>query len=421
MAVALQVLTETQIQEAACALDVSVDVVRTGGRLTAPAKWKIVLHCIREAAGAGAKLMAALDSQTVEPLFRTVAWKPVMQQLADAIYAKPSAEVQSPQAESRAADPAPQRSPRLREREGEHDANVGRQPSEDRRQQRDDDDDTRQGVAALHRQIAQLGPLLTADVEALIDAGSAVLARAGETDAALEVMADMPTERDVRHLQARLTAFTGERLRSILGDWKRAASQEVLRIRADRRAAQQEREQEHSVPPSTSRRLFSVTPQDDSGSVDQSVTQRLHREWAEVAEKERQRRREQQERQGGATTPATGASHNRVVRAVQRDDEAAGEFEVVTDHTGALGVVWIRVVKGCEPADLLRELKLVLKYSNVEQLWGQVVQLCDKHNSRQAIQVAADQDSINTALQGQQEVTLRLRGPDGVRGTKFTI
>ena len=276
-------------------------------------------------------------------------------------------------------------------------------------------------MAALHRQIAQLGPLLTADAEALIDAGSAVLARAGETDAALEVMADMPTERDVQHLQARLTAFTRERFRNILGDWKRAASQEVLRIRVDRRAAQREREQEHPVPPSTSRRLFPVTPQDDSGLVDLSVTQRLHREWAEAAEKGRQRRREQQERQGGSTTPATGALHNRVVRSVQRDDEGAGEFEVVTDHTGALGVAWIRVVKGCEPADLLRELKLVLRYSNVEQQWGQVVQLCDKHNSRQAIQVVADQDSINAALQGQQEVTLRLRGPDGVRSTKFTI
>ena len=231
----------------------------------------------------------------------------------------------------------------------------------------------------------------------------------------------MPTERDVQHLQARLTAFTGERLRRILGDWKRSASQEVLHIRADRRAAQREREQEHPVPPSTSRQLFPVPPQEDSGSVDQSVTQRLHREWAEAAEKDRQRRREQQERQGGAATPATRASHNRVVRAVQRDDEGAGEFEFVTDHTGALGVVWIQVVKGCEPADLLRELKLVLRYSNVEQLWGQVVQLCDKHNSRQAIQVVAAQDSINAALHSQQEVTLRLRGPDGVRGTEFTI
>ena len=160
------------MQEAARPFDVSVDVVRTRGRLTAPAKWKIVLHCMREAAGTGATLVAALDSQTVERLFRRVAWKPVMQQLADAIYAKPSAEVQSPQAVSRAADPFPRRSPRLREREGEHDANVGRLPSEDRRQQRDDDDDTRQGVAALHRQIAHLGPLLTADAEALIDAGA---------------------------------------------------------------------------------------------------------------------------------------------------------------------------------------------------------------------------------------------------------
>ena len=276
-------------------------------------------------------------------------------------------------------------------------------------------------MAALHRQIAQLGPLLTTDAEALIDAGSAVLARARETDAALEVMTEMPTKRNVQHLQARLTAFTRERLRIIWGDWKWAASQEVVRIRPDRRAAQREREQEHPVPPITSRRLFQVTPQDDSGSVDQTVTRRLHREWAEAAEKERQRQREQQEGQGAATTRVTGASHNRVVRAVQRDDEGAGEFDLVTDHTGALGVAWIRVVKGCEPADLLLELKLVLRLSNVEQQWGQVVQLCDKHNSHQAIQVVADHDNINAALQGQQEVTLRLRGPDGVRGTKFTI
>ena len=76
MAVLLQVLTETRIQEAARAFDVSADVVQTGGRLTAPAKWKIVLHCIPEAAGAEAKLVAALDSQTIERLFRRVAWKP---------------------------------------------------------------------------------------------------------------------------------------------------------------------------------------------------------------------------------------------------------------------------------------------------------------------------------------------------------
>ena len=78
MAVVLQVLTETKIQEAARAFDVSVDVVRTGGRLTASAKWKIVVHCIHEAAGAGAKVVAAWDSHTVERLFRRVAWKPVM-------------------------------------------------------------------------------------------------------------------------------------------------------------------------------------------------------------------------------------------------------------------------------------------------------------------------------------------------------
>ena len=78
----------------------------------------------------------------------------------------------------------------------------------------------------------------------------------------------------------------------------------------------------------------------------------------------------------------------------------------MTDHTGALGAIWIRLVKGCEPADLLREQKLVLTYSNVEQMWGQVVQMCDKCNSRQFMQVVVDQDSITAAPQGQQEITL---------------
>ena len=75
---------------------------------------------------------------------------------------------------------SPAAQPTPREREGEHDANVGRQPSEDRRRQRDDDDDTRQGVVALHRQTAQLGSLVTADGEVLIDAGSAELAKPGK-------------------------------------------------------------------------------------------------------------------------------------------------------------------------------------------------------------------------------------------------
>ena len=77
--------------------------------------------------------MAALDSPTAERLFHRVAWKPVMWQPVDAVHAKPNAAVQSPQSVSRAADPAPRRSLRQREQDGEHDANVSRRPSEDRR------------------------------------------------------------------------------------------------------------------------------------------------------------------------------------------------------------------------------------------------------------------------------------------------
>ena len=155
--------------------------------------------------------------------------------------------------------------------------------------------------------------------------------------------------------------------------------------------------------------------------MNQSVTEKLHKEWAEVADWERQRKRIQQERQDEEAQTAKTATSNRGVRAVRRDDERLGEFEVVTDHTGALGAIWIRVVKGCEPAYLLREIKLALRYSNIEQMWGQVVKLCDKHSSRQFIQVVAGQDSITAALQGQQEITLRLHRPDGLRGTKFTV
>ena len=124
MALAMQVLTEAHIQEAS--FDVSFDVVGTGGRLTAPTKWKVVVHCIREAAAAGAQLVAALNSPTAERVFRKVAWKLVMQELVDAICAKPNAAVRSLQAVSPAVDRLPRRSPRLRERDGEQDANVGR-------------------------------------------------------------------------------------------------------------------------------------------------------------------------------------------------------------------------------------------------------------------------------------------------------
>ena len=208
----------------------------------------------------------------------------------------------------------------------------------------------------------------------------------------------MPKEQDVRHLQARLTAFTGARLPKILGDWTGSKSKSGAHTcrPTDNAAGRRAR----AWGPAKNRRLFPVTLQDESGSANHSVTQRLDKEWVGAREKERQNRREQQVRQGGATTPAKGASHNKVVQAVQQDDESAGEFEVVTDHRGALGVVWIRVVKGCDPADLLRELKLVLRYSNVAQMWGQLQQLCDKHNSGQAIHVVADQDTIHAALQG---------------------
>ena len=248
-----------------------------------------------------------------------------------------------------------------------------------------------------------------------MDAGSAVLARAGEADAAMELITDMPTEKDVRGLMAKLTSYAGPRLRDILEDWKRVAAQEVLRIRAARRAAMRVHEQPSPEP---SRKLFPQTPRDDHSPATGSVTENLHREWAAAAERERQRKRDQPTPQEAELKPTVFA---KVVKTVQRDDDTAGEFEIVTDHTGALDVVWIRVVKGCDPAHLMREVKLVLGYSNIEQMWGNIVQLCDKHNARQSIQVVADQDSINAALQGQQEVTLRLRGPDEAKGTKFTI
>ena len=60
------------------------------------------------------------------------------------------------------------------------------------------------GAASANR---ATGPSPDRGCRALIDAGSVVLARAGKTYAAPEVMADMPTERDVRHLRARLRRF----------------------------------------------------------------------------------------------------------------------------------------------------------------------------------------------------------------------
>ena len=67
-----------------------------------------------------------------------------------------------------------------------------------------------------------------------------------------------------------------------------------------------------------------------------SVTVSLHEEWAVAAERRRQRQQDQQAAQ--VPEPKTAMSA-KVGKAVQRDDKEAGEFEIVTDHTGALGVV----------------------------------------------------------------------------------
>ena len=245
MAIALQVLTTYQLQDVAKSLAVPLDAVHTGGRMTMPAKWKVVLRRIREAAGVDARMVAALDDATVERLYRRVAWKPIIQQLVDAIYPKSNAVVQSLSTADRPRVHSPRRvadrqdsatpcNPHLQDREAEIDACARLTEGAGQGDQRDADYRARQGVAVLHRQIAQPGSVLTADAEALIDTGSAVLAQAGEAGAALKVLAELPIERDVHDLLAHLTSYSGEQLQSILGDWKQATSQEVLRIRADR-------------------------------------------------------------------------------------------------------------------------------------------------------------------------------------------
>ena len=96
MVVALQLLTADQLQDGAKFVDVPLNTVRTRGRITVPAKWKAVLHCIREAAGVDARMVVAINDTTVGRLYRQIAWKPIMQHLVDAIYPKNNAVVQSP-------------------------------------------------------------------------------------------------------------------------------------------------------------------------------------------------------------------------------------------------------------------------------------------------------------------------------------
>ena len=136
MAVAPQVLTADQLQDVAKSLDVPLDAVRTGGRTTVPAKCKVVLRCIWEAAGVDARMVAALDDATVERFYRRVAWEPIMQQLVNAICPKNNAVVQSPctaahpraHSPQRAADrqdSATPRNPHLHDRGAEIDARAG--------------------------------------------------------------------------------------------------------------------------------------------------------------------------------------------------------------------------------------------------------------------------------------------------------
>ena len=109
------------------------------------------------------------------------------------------------------------------------------------------------------------------------------------------------------------------------------------------------REQEQPPNQGTWRKLFPLTPSDEPSSAAASVTEALHEEWAAAAERERQRKGDQQAFQESKFKPPVSA---KVIKAVQREDNEAGQFEIVMDHTGALGVVSIRVVKGSDPADL---------------------------------------------------------------------
>ena len=221
MAVALQVFTADQLQEVAKSLHVPLDAVRIGDRMVVPAKWKVVLRCIREAAGVDARMVAALGNATVERLYRRVARKPIMQQLVDAIYPRNNVIVQSPST----ADQPRAHSPRR---------------TADRQASRMQITRPGKGWQRCTDKLRSWAPC----AKALIDIGSVVLAQAGEAYAALQVLADLPTDRDLRDLLVCLTSYSGEQLQSILADWKQAASPEVLRIRADRRAAQREQEQQ---------------------------------------------------------------------------------------------------------------------------------------------------------------------------------
>ena len=113
MAVALQVLTADQLQEVARSLDVPHEAICTGGGWTVPAKWKVVLRYIRDATGADVHMVAALDDAAIERLYRRIAWKMIMQQLIDEIYAKNTAVVESMTPASHPPEHGLRRNPRL--------------------------------------------------------------------------------------------------------------------------------------------------------------------------------------------------------------------------------------------------------------------------------------------------------------------
>ena len=132
MAVALQVLSADELQEIAKTMDVPVATVRMGGKMRVPAKWKVVLRCIREAVGADARMVAALDDTTIERLYRRVAWNPIMQQLIGEVYVKNTTVVQSPTPAHLPQEHSPRRSPRLNRTEVVQDENAQHQPGDSR-------------------------------------------------------------------------------------------------------------------------------------------------------------------------------------------------------------------------------------------------------------------------------------------------
>ena len=81
--------------------------------MTVPAKWKVVLYCIREGAFAERCMVAALDEATIEKLYHRVAEKLIMQHLIDEIYTKHIAVAQSLTAAHRPQEHSSRCSPRL--------------------------------------------------------------------------------------------------------------------------------------------------------------------------------------------------------------------------------------------------------------------------------------------------------------------